>query len=212
RCWVSPKKTPRSGMMNSPPPMPTMPLRTPMPAPSSTSSATSAGGMGISGPRPGCADRYAGRSSRCDAQTRLCAARRAPRHASAARSSCAPSRFGLVHLAVLTTPRPRHSLAFRLQHGQEGLLRDLHRAHLLHPLLALLLLLEELALPADVATVALGEHVLAHRGDGLTGDDPAADGRLDRHLVHLLGNDLFQARTHVPAALVGAIPVHDDAE
>ena len=33
-----------------------------------------------------------------------------------------------------------------LEHGQEGLLRDVHGAHPLHPLLAFLLLLEELAL------------------------------------------------------------------
>ena len=59
-------------------------------------------------PRPGCADRCDGQSSRCDAQTRPCAARRATRHASAARSSCAPSRVGLCHLAMLTTSRSRH--------------------------------------------------------------------------------------------------------
>src|SRR5215468_5990816 len=51
RCWVMPKKMPSSGMMKSPPPMPTMPLSTPMPAPRSTSSAISAGEMIISGRR-----------------------------------------------------------------------------------------------------------------------------------------------------------------
>ena len=41
----------------------------------------------------------------------------------------------------------------------------------LHALLAFLLLLEQLALAGDVATVALGQHVLAHRADRLAGDD-----------------------------------------
>ncbi len=49
------------------------------------------------------------------------------------------------------------------EHRQECLLRDLHRADPLHALLAFLLLLEQLALAGDVATVALGEDVLAHR-------------------------------------------------
>src|SRR3712207_7569041 len=45
----------------------------------------------------------------------------------------------------------------------EGFLGDLDPPHHLHPLLALLLLLEQLALAGDVAAVALGEHVLADR-------------------------------------------------
>src|ERR1700733_15464494 len=48
-----------------------------------------------------------------------------------------------------------------LQYGQEGFLRNLHRADLLHALLAFLLLLQQLALARDVATVALGGDVLA---------------------------------------------------
>src|SRR5229473_7801219 len=56
-----------------------------------------------------------------------------------------------------------HLFAVRphLEHGKKRFLRDLHLAHLLHALLAFLLLLEELALPRDVAPVAFGEHVLA---------------------------------------------------
>ena len=49
-------------------------------------------------------------------------------------------------------PRSAH-----LQRRQERLLRDLDLADLPHALLALLLLLEELALAGDVAAVALGE-------------------------------------------------------
>jgi hypothetical protein len=43
-----------------------------------------------------------------------------------------------------------------LQHGEEGLLRDLDVPDHLHALLAFLLLLEQLALAGDVAAVALG--------------------------------------------------------
>src|SRR3954454_2956314 len=58
------------------------------------------------------------------------------------------------------------SFASDPQYGQECFLRYLHRTHLLHALLAGLLLLEQLALARHVAAVALGEHVLAQRLDG----------------------------------------------
>src|SRR5580704_14515340 len=76
----------------------------------------------------------------------------------------------------LSPERRLRQCSVHLEDGQEGLLRDLDRAHLLHALLALFLLLEELALAADVAAVALGEHVLAHGAHALAGDDLAADG------------------------------------
>src|SRR5512145_3325670 len=71
------------------------------------------------------------------------------------------------------------------QDGEEGLLRNVHRADALHALLALLLPFEELSLAGDVATVALGDDVLAQRLDGLSRDHAGADGSLDRHLEHL---------------------------
>src|SRR5579884_3796487 len=67
----------------------------------------------------------------------------------------------------------------KLQHRQERLLRHLDASHLLHPLLALLLLLEQLALAGDVAAVALGRHVLAVGLDRLAGHDARADRGLD---------------------------------
>src|SRR5256885_16119404 len=75
-----------------------------------------------------------------------------------------------------------------LQHGQERLLRHLDPAHLLHALLARLLLLEQLALPRDVAAVALRDHALAHRLPPLPRDDLRSDRRLDRPL-ELLARD-----------------------
>src|SRR5215207_9161369 len=68
--------------------------------------------------------------------------------------------------------------AIHLQHGEECLLRDLDRPDLLHPLLALLLLLEQLPLAGDVAAVELRGDVLAQRLDGLAGDHVRADRRL----------------------------------
>ena len=67
----------------------------------------------------------------------------------------------------------RHALVHP-EHRQERLLRDLDGTHALHPLLALFLLLEQLALAGDVATVALGQHVLAHGADGFACDDIAS--------------------------------------
>src|SRR5215216_1404526 len=68
------------------------------------------------------------------------------------------------------------------QGGHEGFLGDLDAADRLHPLLAFLLLLQQLALAGDVAAVALGEDVLADGADRLARDDPRADGGLDGHL------------------------------
>src|SRR5450631_3552321 len=78
------------------------------------------------------------------------------------------------------------------QRGDEGLLGHLDPADHLHPLLADLLLLEQLALTGDVTAVALGQDVLAHRADGLPGDDPRTDGGLDRHLEVLARDQLAQ--------------------
>ena len=64
---------------------------------------------------------------------------------------------------------------------------------------ALLLLLQQLALAGDVAAVALGEHVLAHRPHRLAGDDPAADRRLDRHLEQLARDQRAQLLHQGPA-------------
>ena len=51
-------------------------------------------------------------------------------------------------------------------------MRNLDASERLHPLLALLLLLEQLALAADVAAVALAGDVLAVGLDRRAGDDP----------------------------------------
>src|SRR4029453_4348566 len=99
-----------------------------------------------------------------------------------------------------------------LEHRQERLLRDLDLSDLFHPFLAFLLLLEQLALLRDVAAVALGGDVLAHGLDRFPGDDPAADGGLDRDLVELAGDHRPQLLGQGFAFLVGLLPVDDDGE
>src|ERR671923_174967 len=51
------------------------------------------------------------------------------------------------------------SLLLHLQHREKRLLRDLYGPDLLHPLLPLLLLLQELPLAGDIAAIALRQHV-----------------------------------------------------
>src|SRR5699024_1360507 len=82
----------------------------------------------------------------------------------------------------------------------------------LHALLALLLLLEELAFTADVAAVALGEHVLADRADGLAGDHAGTDRGLDGHLELLTRDEVLELAGHRDAVRVRLLAVHDRAE
>src|SRR5688500_11651228 len=77
-------------------------------------------------------------------------------------------------VSISEPPAVAGSRGVGAEHGQERLLRDLDRTDPLHPALALLLLLEQLPLPGYVATVALGDHVLAHRAHRLPGDDVRA--------------------------------------
>src|SRR5262249_28876282 len=98
------------------------------------------------------------------------------------------------------------------QGRDEGLLRHVDAPDGLHPLLALLLLLQQLALARDVAAVALGQHVLAHRADVLAGDDTRADRGLDRDLELLARDQLLELGRHGQAVLAGVVGVDDLAE
>jgi len=53
----------------------------------------------------------------------------------------------------------------QLQHRHEGFLRNIHLAHRLHSLLAFGLFLQQLLLARNITSVALGQHVFAHRTD-----------------------------------------------
>src|SRR5205807_6067280 len=98
------------------------------------------------------------------------------------------------------------------KHREEGLLRDLHRPHHLHALLAFLLLLEQLALSGDVTAVALREHVLALRFHGLARDDLPADRGLDAHVEHLLRDEAAELVHEDATGLLRAPAVGDDRE
>src|SRR5262245_38894663 len=143
------------------------------------------------------------RARRCGAKNRASTPHTIPVTAASATSTNAKSK---------TISDPRRSLLADPEHREERLLRDLHRAELLHALLALLLLLEELALARHVAAVALREHVLAQRLHRRARDHLAADRGLDRDLEHLARDQLLHLVDQLAAALVGALAVDDDRE
>src|SRR6266545_4483160 len=100
-------------------------------------------------------------------------------------------------------------LRIRLEDGEERLLGDLHGADHLHPLLALFLLLEELALARDVAAVPLGRHVLAVGADGRPRDDVAADRSLNGDLELLPVDGFGEPLAVVQGARPRLVAVHE---
>src|SRR6202521_663142 len=102
---------------------------------------------------------------------------------------------------ILRGRRPVSFIA-DLENGEEGFLRNLDAAHRLHPLLAGLLLFDQLFLARDVPAIAFGEHVLAHRLDRFAGDDLRADRRLDRHVEHLARDERAHLGNHFAAAVL----------
>src|SRR5579863_8482742 len=86
--------------------------------------------------------------------------------------------------------------------GEEGLLWNIDLADALHPLLAFLLLFQELSLAGNVAAVALGEHILAQGGDRFAGHDLCPDGGLDGDFELLPGDEFAHFGNQQLAALV----------
>src|SRR5271168_3094362 len=97
-----------------------------------------------------------------------------------------------------------------LEQGQESLLRNLDASDLLHPLLAFLLLLEQLAFSRDIAAVTLGGNVLAQRFDGFARDNLGADRGLNRDFEHLARDQLAHLFAQRPAPFVGLVAMHDN--
>src|SRR5262249_20672586 len=104
------------------------------------------------------------------------------------------------------------SVLIHLQRCDEGFLRDVDLAELAHLPLALLLLVEELALAGDVAAIAFGGHVLAERADRLACDHLAADSGLDWYLEQVPRDQVLELLAHRPAARLGALLVDDHGE
>src|ERR1700704_6563206 len=94
--------------------------------------------------------------------------------------------------ASVATRAVSRSPLVKAQHCHERLLRYLDRTDPLHPSLAFLLFFQQLSFAGDVAPVALGQHILPHRGDRLAGDHLAADRRLQWHLEHLPRDDRLE--------------------
>ena len=90
-----------------------------------------------------------------------------------------------------------------LQYREECLLRNIDLADALHPLLAFLLLLEQLALAADVAAVAFGEDVFAPGADRFAGDDLRSGWRPGSRLQTAGGDPLAHRGDPEAAALAG---------
>ena len=91
-------------------------------------------------------------------------------------------------------------------------MRDLDGAHHLHPLLAFLLTLEQLALPGDVTAVTLGGDVLSLCFDRLSRDDPRADRRLHGYVVELAWDQHLEAPDHRLSVSVRLVTVDDGGE
>src|ERR1700716_2466648 len=110
--------------------------------------------------------------------------------------------------ASRATAARKRRLLIKLQHRHERFLRYLDRADPLHPSLAFLLLLQQLAFTRDITAIALGQHVLPHRRNRLAGNHLAPDGSLQRHLKHLSRNDRLEllnqfATLHLGFAAMG---------
>ncbi len=74
------------------------------------------------------------------------------------------------------------------------------------------MLFEQLALARDVAAVAFGQHILAHRLDAGARDDVAADRRLHGDVEHLPRYQFLHLVHQFAAARIGVIAMHDERQ
>ena len=93
----------------------------------------------------------------------------------------------------------------KFQHSQESFLRHLYVANLLHSLLSLLLFLEQLTLSAHIATIALGQHVLAHLLHRLASHNLGTYGSLDGNVKLLSGKQFLEFLAHATTEIHGII-------
>src|SRR5579871_1992556 len=104
---------------------------------------------------------------------------------------------------------PCSELLVCFQHCQERLLRDLDLAYLFHPFFAGCLLGPKLAFARDVAAITLGGHILLDRLDCLPGDDPAADGCLNRDFEQVAVDFTAQLLHELASAPLGQDTVYN---
>ena len=107
------------------------------------------------------------------------------------------------------------NLIVEFEHSQESLLGDFDPANILHSLLALFLLVEQLVLSSDVATVELRSDFHRNRLDYLAGVVVVADSRWDRNVellpwsrVPYSGHELLALRVGEVADAAYRQPIH----
>ena len=97
----------------------------------------------------------------------------------------------------------------KFQDCHESALRYFDRTDLAHPLLTLLLLLEELSLTADITTVTLRGHILSDSLHSLAGDDLCSDRSLDRDVELLTRDELLVLLTHLSAEVIRVVSMDE---
>src|SRR5271166_1123343 len=124
--------------------------------------------------------------------------------------SAASRAFSGCTLEMLRAGSATTALLPDLEQGQESLLRNLDSPDLFHPLLAFLLLLEQLTFSRDVAAVTFGGDVLTQRLDRFARDNLGADRGLNRDFEHLAWNQLAHLFAQRAAPFVGLVAMHDN--
>src|SRR5271166_5999063 len=124
--------------------------------------------------------------------------------------SAASRAFSGCTLEMLRADSATTALLPDLEQGQESLLRNLDAPDLFHPLLAFLLLLEQLSFSSNIAAVTLGGNVLAQRLHRFARDNLGADRGLNCDFEHLAWNQLAHLFAQRPAPFVGLVAMHDN--
>ena len=100
-------------------------------------------------------------------------------------------------------------MSIQLQHGEERFLWHLNVSDLLHTFLASLLFLQQFALTAHVAAVALGKHVFAHLLHRLAGNDLCTDSSLDSYIELLARQQLLEFLAHAATKIHSIVAVRE---
>ena len=103
-------------------------------------------------------------------------------------------------------------IVVQLENCHECFLRHFNRAEVTHSLFALFLLFQQFLLTGNIAAVALGKHVLTQSLDGFTGDDLAADCRLNGDLKLGTGDIVLQLFADLTGTRVGIFRKEDETQ
>lgn len=98
-------------------------------------------------------------------------------------------------------------VSVKFQNGEEGFLRNLDRANLLHALLTFLLFFEKFALTGDVTAVTFRCNIFTDSLDCLAGNDFSSDCSLYGNIELLTRNKFFQFLAHATSESHGVVGV-----